>query len=123
MATMEQLRTRLERDKAQVLERLELLRADSESAGETREGSPFGKREEEATEAFELEKRMAMERNLKDSLAEISRALAKFESGEYGKCENCGNEIEPDRLEARPQASVCMRCKALQPKSTTGAPQ
>ena len=123
MATIEQLRTKLEHDKAQVLERLELLKADSNSAGETREGSPFGKREEEATEAFELEKRMAMERNLRDSLAEINRALGKFETGNYGKCELCAKEIEPDRLEARPQASVCMRCKAVQPKSAAGASQ
>ncbi|MBN1152415.1 MAG: TraR/DksA C4-type zinc finger protein [Dehalococcoidia bacterium] len=123
MATMEQLRARLEHDKAQILERLEVLKVDSDSADETREGSPFGKREEEATEAFELEKRMALERNLKDSLAEITRALAKFESGDYGKCEICGNAIEPDRLEARPQASVCMRCMALQPKSAAGASQ
>ena len=123
MATIEQLRTKLERDRAQLLERLELLKADSDSAGETREGSPFGKREEEATEAFELEKRMAMERNLRDSLAEVTRALAKFESGDYGKCEMCGKDIEPDRLEARPQASLCMRCKALQPKSAASASQ
>ena len=123
MATIEQLRTKLEHDRDQVLERLELLKADSDSAGESREGSPFGKREEEATEAFELEKRMAMERNLRDSLAEITRALAKFETGDYGKCEMCGSGIEPDRLEARPQASVCMRCKALQPKSATGVSQ
>jgi len=120
MATSKQLRAKLEHDKAQVQERLSLLKADSDSAGETREGSPFGKREEEATEAFELEKRMAMERSLKDSLAEINRALAKFETGDYGKCEMCGGKIEPDRLEARPQASVCMRCKGQQPKSASG---
>jgi len=123
MATTEELRAKLERDKAQVLERLELLKADSDSAGETREGSPFGKREEEATEAFELEKRLAMEKNLKDSLAEISHALEKFEAGDYGKCEMCGNQIEPHRLEARPQASLCMSCKAKQPKSAAGAAQ
>lgn len=122
MATREQLRTKLEHDKAQVLERLELLKADSDSAGDSREGSPFGKREEEATEAFELEKRLAMERRLRDSLAELSHALDKFESGTYGKCEQCGNDIEPDRLEARPQASLCMRCKAKQSKSVAGAP-
>ncbi len=120
MATNKQLRAKLEHDKAQVLERLELLKADSDSAGDTREGSPFGKREEEATEAFELEKRMAMERSLGASLAEINRALTKFESGDYGRCEICGGAIEANRLEARPQASVCMRCMALQPKSASG---
>ncbi len=120
MATKKQLRMKLEHDKAQVLERLELLKVDGSSAGETREGSPFGKREEEATEAFELEKRMAMEHSLGTSLAEITRALAKFESGNYGKCEICGGDIEPHRLEARPQASLCMRCMAQQPKSVSG---
>ncbi len=122
MATMEQLRAKLEHDKTQVLERLELLKADGLSAGDMREGSPFGKREEEATEAFELEKRMAMERRLRESLAEITRALAKFDAGQYGKCESCGNDIEPNRLEARPQASLCMRCKAQQTKSVPSAP-
>ncbi len=122
MATREQLRAKLERDKAQVLERLELLKADSDSAGDSREGSPFGKREEEATEAFELEKRLAMERSLRDSLAELTRALGRFDAGTYGTCEQCGNEIEPDRLEARPQASLCMRCKAQKSKSVSGAP-
>ncbi len=122
MATIEQLRGKLEHDKAQVLERLELLKADGLSAGDIREGSPFGKREEEATEAFELEKRMAMERRLRESLAEITHALAKFDAGQYGKCESCGDDIEPNRLEARPQASLCMRCKAQQTKSVAGAP-
>jgi DnaK suppressor protein len=122
MATKEELRAKLEHDKAQLTERLELLKADSDSAGESREGSPYGKREEEATEAFELEKRMAMERNIRDSLAEVSKALARFETGNYGRCEMCGEEIEPHRLEARPQASLCMRCKALQSKSVAGAP-
>jgi len=121
MATLQELRTRLERDKAQALERLELLRVDTESADETREGSPFGKREEEATEAFELEKRIALERNLRDNLAELNRALDRFQAGTYGRCNVCGNEIEPDRLEARPQASLCMRCMGQQPKSAPGA--
>ena len=122
MATTEQLHAKLKHDKAQLLERLELLKADSDSAGQSREGSPFGKREEEATETFELEKRMVMERNLRDSLAEVSKALAKVETGGYGRCEMCGNGLEPHRLEARPQASLCMRCKAQQSKSVTGAP-
>ncbi len=120
MATIAELRDRLERDRTQTLQRLELLRADTASADETREGSPFGKREEEATEAFELEKRIALERNLRESLAEITRALERIQAGTYGRCEMCGTEIEPDRLEARPQASLCIKCKGQQPKSIAG---
>ena len=114
MASHDELHARLEKDRSHLLERLEALKADSVNAGETREGSPFGKREEEATEAFEFEKRMALERQLNDSIAEVERALAKFATGEYGKCEECGRDIEPERLEARPQAKSCMTCKAKQ---------
>ncbi len=121
MMRSKHLRTKLEHDRAQVLERMELLRADSESAGETREGSPFGKREEEATETFEFEKRLVLESSLRATLAEIDHALEKFEAGTYGKCEKCGQNIEPERLEARPQASLCMGCKAQQLRNPTGA--
>ncbi|HHE41805.1 MAG TPA: molecular chaperone DnaK [Dehalococcoidia bacterium] len=121
MATYEELRARLEEERAHLRERLELLREDSESAEETREGSPFGKREEEATEAFELEKRLALERQLRESLAEVEHALQKFATNTYGNCENCGRPIEADRLAARPQATLCMQCKSRQVKRAAGA--
>ena len=121
MATYEELRSKLEQERAHLRERLELLRADTENAGATRGGSPFGKREEEATEAFELEKRLAMERRLWDSIAELDHALEKFETGTYGTCENCGQSIEMERLAARPQATLCMQCKSQQGKRAAGA--
>ena len=121
MMRSKHLRAKLEHDRAQVLERMELLLADGKDAGETREGSPFGKREEEASETFEFEKRMVLERSLQATLADIARALEKFEAGTYGRCESCGREIEHERLEARPQASLCMECKAQQLRNPTGA--
>jgi len=121
MMRSKHLRAKLEHDRAQVLERLEVLRADGEDAGESREGSPFGKREEEATETFEFEKRLVLESSLRATLAEIDHALEKFEAGTYGTCEKCGQKIEQERLEARPQASLCMGCKAQQLRNPTGA--
>jgi DnaK suppressor protein len=44
-------------------------------------------------------------------LADIDRALKKVYSGEYGKCENCGEEISEKRLEAIPWAKLCIQCK------------
>ncbi|MBN1855521.1 MAG: TraR/DksA C4-type zinc finger protein [Dehalococcoidia bacterium] len=118
MTTLEHRRARLDNERALVMKRIDQLHADAESADETREGSPFGKREEEATEAFELEKRIMLDANLKAALAEIDHAIARFKEGTYGKCESCGQDIEEERLEARPQATLCMRCKTQQPKST-----
>jgi DnaK suppressor protein len=44
--------------------------------------------------------------------AEIDRALAKIESGTYGFCEQCGQQIPDARLQALPQAALCVACKS-----------
>jgi DnaK suppressor protein len=44
--------------------------------------------------------------------AEIDRALAKIESGTYGVCEQCGEHIPDARLQALPQAALCVACKS-----------
>ena len=43
---------------------------------------------------------------------EIDRALAKIESGTYGVCEQCGEQIPDARLQALPQAALCVACKS-----------
>jgi len=116
------LRSRLETERERLIEELEQLRASATTTEERREGSPFGKREEEATETLELEKRLALEKRIKEQLVGIEHALHKFEEGTYGSCDNCGQPIDPARLEALPQASLCMNCKAQQAKNAKGKP-
>ncbi len=114
------LRSRLESMQKRLNEELEQLKATVRPADERREGSPFGKREEEATESFELEKRLTLEKRIREQLAEVEHALQKFEDGTYGLCDNCGQPIDPARLEALPQASLCLNCKTLQTKNAKG---
>jgi len=52
----------------------------------------------------------ALANSLKESLAEVEHALAKFEAGTYGLCESCGGPIAPARLEAKPAARLCINC-------------
>ncbi len=111
----------LKKEKAELLEKIEQLRALGQPSAERKEGSPFGKREEGADEASELEKRLALEKRLEESLNEVEHALQKYEAGTYGLCDSCGQPIEQARLEAIPQASLCMKCKASQAKETKGA--
>ena len=106
------IRARLEDERKRLLVELDQLKTDIQPAEVRREGSPFGKREEEATESFELEKRLALERQAREALAEVERALSKFENGTYGLCDICGQPIDPARLDALPQASLCLKCKA-----------
>ena len=43
--------------------------------------------------------------------SDILDALEKISAGTYGKCENCGQEIPAERLEAVPAATLCVACK------------
>ncbi|MEA1871944.1 MAG: TraR/DksA C4-type zinc finger protein [Chloroflexota bacterium] len=115
-----ELYERLKKEKAELLEKLEQLRALGQPSAERKEGSPFGKREEGADEASELEKRLVLVKRLEESVNEIEHALQKYEAGTYGLCDSCGQPIEQGRLEAIPQASLCLRCKAQQAKETKG---
>ncbi len=39
---------------------------------------------------------------------DVEEALERIENGAYGKCEECGEEIPFDRLEANPAARTCI---------------
>jgi len=105
-------RALLEEEQARMNHEYAQLEADS-GGQERREGSPFGKREEEAAESAELEKRLALEKRIKHQLIQVERALDKIKEGNYGTCDRCGLPIGDGRLEALPWASLCMKCKAL----------
>ena len=44
-------------------------------------------------------------------LDKIEKALRKIEDGSFGVCEECEEEISVKRLEARPETTLCIRCK------------
>jgi len=52
----------------------------------------------------------ALATSLRETLDEVDNALAKFDAGTYGTCENCGQPISPARLEAKPAARHCINC-------------
>jgi DnaK suppressor protein len=115
-------REQLEAEHKRLTGELAALQNNASTAEERREGSPFGKREEEATETLELEKRLALENRVRQEMAAVEHALTKIEKGTYGLCDNCGEPINPERLEALPQANLCLKCKALLSKNGKVAP-
>lgn len=52
----------------------------------------------------------ALAGQLTETLAEIDDALAKLDAGTYGSCESCQQEIGDERLEAMPEARLCITC-------------
>ena len=64
----------------------------------------------ESGRSFELRIR-DRERKL---LSKIEEALERVAEGEFGVCEDCGEEIGLKRLEARPVTTLCIDCKTIQ---------
>ncbi len=59
----------------------------------------------------ERSQELALIEQLQEHRREVDSALARIDGGTYGKCENCGQDIPFERLEARPTATLCVDCK------------
>lgn len=66
---------------------------------------------DDATEAFEQARDFSVRARLADTQIEVQHALTKFELGTYGICEDCETTIDWARLEAKPEARLCIRCQ------------
>jgi len=71
---------------------------------------PNDRATQESDMALELRNR-DRERKL---IKKINETVAKIDSGDYGYCESCGVEIGLERLQARPNATLCIDCKPLE---------
>jgi DnaK suppressor protein len=70
----------------------------------------FGKRiGDGTTEAVERLNRTGVAQSISTSLEEVERALEKLDEGTYGVCDDCGEPIAPERLEAIPWTALCVR--------------
>jgi DnaK suppressor protein len=71
----------------------------------------FGKRiGDGTTEAVDRLNNVAAAEALAAKASEVDRALEKLDEGTYGRCDNCGEEIPEERLEAIPWACSCVPC-------------
>jgi len=61
--------------------------------------------EEYMTEMSEL-----MLENQQHIVTESRAALERIEAGTFGRCENCGQEISRQRLDALPYTPFCVQC-------------
>lgn len=49
----------------------------------------------------------------RQELTRIDQAVARLKEGRYGLCEDCGAEIDLERLRVAPYAPRCIGCQAL----------
>lgn len=55
--------------------------------------------------------------NMQLALQRIESALSRLENGTYGTCVRCSKMIAQERLEAMPEASMCIHCQKTEIKS------
>lgn len=77
--------------------------------------SAAGLKSEQADDAdlvFEAERTQAVASNAQVLLAQVDAALQRLDAGTYGKCVQCGKDINPRRLEVLPYATLCIECQS-----------
>lgn len=66
---------------------------------------------DQGTDAMEREKAFLMASKSGRLLYHIDEALRRIKDGNFGKCQECGEDISTARLEAVPHARLCIACK------------
>lgn len=97
-------RAALERERKELLDELERLR-------EALRGEVKVDMEEGDPDLHEREKNLALVQTLEGKSQSIDRALRALDLGVYGTCERCGKKIDRARLQARPDATLCLDCQ------------
>ncbi|NTU70112.1 TraR/DksA family transcriptional regulator [bacterium] len=67
--------------------------------------------EDNELEVSEYEQAIDAEKKLVGLLNDTIEALKKIENGTYGHCDNCNQDIDPERLKVYPSAKTCITCE------------
>ena len=96
---------------------LENLKADLEArlaryqAHQRREAGALEKDfEEQASQTQNDEVVDSLEAETRSELQQIDHALERIDQGVGNECEQCGNDIDPRRLQVLPYTTVCVDC-------------
>lgn len=101
------LETRLEELREEI--RIELARSNEESHAEL--AGRVHDTEDEALADLLVDVNLDAVARHQEEVREIENALGRMRAGTYGRCIDCGTDIDPARLDARPTAARCRPCQ------------
>lgn len=111
---IEKLKEKLETEKASLQKELESFATEDKEVKNNWDAKypnrEDGDKDEEADEAQEYDNALSLEHSLESKLKDVDNALERIANGTYGFCENCGKEIDENRLLACPEAKTCLKC-------------
>jgi DnaK suppressor protein len=82
----------------------------SQDANSDDEHDPEG-----STIAYERAQVASLLNEAKNYLDDLEQALLRLDSGRYSICDICGEQIAPERLQARPATTRCIQCARSRP--------
>ncbi len=103
---LQQIQARLHQQLEQLQDRLSKVMADL-----SQPHSADSEEQAQERENDEVLENIALE--TKESIEHIKAALSRISNGNYGICESCGGKIAEARLEALPEATLCVKCADL----------
>ncbi len=107
--TLNNFKLYLEKEKKALEKRLNAIRREDpySQVRVTTNASPDADAQEETGH----ERALALRQEATRLLSKVKMALSKIGVGTYGKCDRCGNDIDPARLARMPMATLCMSCE------------
>lgn len=99
-----------------VKKRQELMRAYSISKGDSQSDLDNGTEDyvDYAVNSYAREFLLSLTELERKQLLQVEEALSRIDRGEYGRCQQCAEEINRKRLEVQPWARHCVRCQELE---------
>jgi DnaK suppressor protein len=119
--TVTKLKQRLVAEERYLAQELDVYAAEQQFISQSASEEHASSVDDAAAEMFEHEKALAIEGTLEDILADVEHALHKVDDKSYGVCDGCGQPIDSERLQALPQASLCLACKTHQEHAGHGS--
>ncbi len=113
MRSMEAIHDRLIEQRAECQHRLTLLQTELRvaTASQWLEGTSTNHPADASSDTLLAETDISTIMELEQELREYDTALLRIAHGSFGQCVDCGDQIDPARLEARPTAARCLRCQ------------
>jgi DnaK suppressor protein len=100
---LDEERLHLEQELARVQQDLSLIEEKLLNKGEfgLGQGAPV---------VYEWEMNLSLKDTALEKIKSIQTALERLQAGGYGLCRNCGQPIDPERLEVLPHTTLCVDC-------------
>lgn len=108
--TLAAIRKQLEAERADLHSQIDAIEIENQSP---QDDAGIGNHmADDASELFVRERNVSLRGNAEELIAQIDAALERLDSGGYGICARCGQQIAPERLQALPYVTLCITCQS-----------